>query len=71
VFSYYDGRMKDLDGPRQSMTTHWSLVGAARADEVGQTRAREVLEEHCRADWYPLYAFVRSRRISVVDALDL
>jgi len=53
------------------MTTHWSLVGAARADEVGQTRAREVLEEHCRAYWYPLYAFVRSRRISVVDALDL
>jgi len=53
------------------MTTHWSLVGAARADEVGQTRAREVLEEHCRADWYPLYAFVRSRGYSAVDAQDL
>ena len=63
--------MKDLPGPRQFATTHWSLVGAARPDEVSQTRAREALEELCRAYWYPLYAFVRSRGYSAVDAQDL
>jgi RNA polymerase sigma factor (sigma-70 family) len=63
--------MKDLPDPRQFATTHWSLVGAARPDEVSQTRAREALEELCRAYWYPLYAFVRSRGYSAVDAQDL
>ncbi len=58
-------------GPRQFMTTHWSLVDAAKADEASQTRAREALEELCRAYWYPLYAFVRSRGYSAVDAEDL
>ena len=52
-------------------TTHWSLVSAARPDEASQTRAREALEELCRTYWYPLYAFVRSRGYSVVDAQDL
>ncbi len=63
--------MKDPPGPRQFVTTHWSLVGAAKLDEAGQTRAREALEELCRAYWYPLYAFVRSRGYSAVDAQDL
>jgi RNA polymerase sigma factor (sigma-70 family) len=63
--------MKDPPGPRQFATTHWSLVGAARPDEASQTRAREALEELCRAYWYPLYAFVRSRGYSAVDAQDL
>jgi RNA polymerase sigma factor (sigma-70 family) len=63
--------MKDPLGPRQFATTHWSLVGAARPDEASQTRAREALEELCRAYWYPLYAFVRSRGYSAVDAQDL
>ena len=63
--------MNDIGGPRQFMTTHWSLGGAAGLDEVSQTRAREALEELCRAYWYPLYAFVRSRRISAIDAQDL
>jgi len=58
-------------GPRQFATTHWSLVGAARSDEMSQTRARAALEELCRAYWYPLYAFVRSRGYSAVDAQDL
>lgn len=63
--------MKDPSGPRQFATTHWSLVDAARYDEASQTHAREALEELCRAYWYPLYAFVRSRGYSAVDAQDL
>ncbi len=65
--------MKDtpVPGLREFVTTHWSLVGAAKPDEASQTRAREALEELCRAYWYPLYAFVRSRGYSAVDAQDL
>jgi len=63
--------MKEPPGPLQFATTHWSLVGAARPGEASQTRAREALEELCRAYWYPLYAFVRSGGYSAVDAQDL
>jgi len=63
--------MKDPSGPRQFATTHWSLVDAAKLDNANQTRARDALEALCRAYWYPLYAFVRSRGYSVVDAQDL
>ncbi|MHC4158436.1 MAG: RNA polymerase sigma factor [Planctomycetota bacterium] len=63
--------MKEPSGPRQFATTHWSVVGAAKGDEVSQTCAREALEELCRAYWYPLYAFVRSRGHSAIDAQDL
>ena len=58
-------------GPREFNTTHWSLVGAAQSDEASRTRARTALEELCRAYWYPLYAFVRHRGYSSVDAQDL
>jgi len=69
----YDKRMKDtpVPGPRQFVTTHWSLVGAARPGEASQTHAREALEELCRTYWYPLYAFVRSGGYSAHDAQDL
>lgn len=63
--------MKDSFGPRHFATTHWSLVGAVRSDQSSQTNAREALEELCRAYWYPLYAFVRSRGHSATDAQDL
>jgi RNA polymerase sigma factor (sigma-70 family) len=63
--------MEDPSGPRQFATTHWSLVGAAKPGELSQTRARAALEELCRAYWYPLYAFVRSRGYSAHDAQDL
>ena len=46
-------------------------MGAAKPDEASQTRVREALEALCRAYWYPLYAFVRSRGYSAVDAQDL
>ena len=58
-------------GPREFNTTHWSLVGAAQSDEASRTHARRALEELCRAYWYPLYAFVRSRGYSSFDAQDL
>ena len=63
--------MDDAPGPRHFATTHWSLVGAAKLDEASQTLARAALEELCRTYWYPLYAFVRSRGYSAVDAQDL
>jgi RNA polymerase sigma-70 factor (ECF subfamily) len=63
--------MKDLPSPRQFVTTHWSLVDAAKPDEASRTHVREALEELCRAYWYPLYAFVRSRGYSADDAQDL
>ena len=63
--------MNDPSGPREFATTQWSLVGAANLNETSQTRAREALEELCRAYWYPLYAFVRGRGHSAVDAQDL
>src|SRR5262245_52978032 len=50
-------------------TTHWSVVLAAREESPhGPTRALELL---CRAYWYPLYAFVRRRGVTVADAQDL
>jgi RNA polymerase sigma factor (sigma-70 family) len=65
--------MKDtpVSGPREFVTTHWSLVRAAKPGEASQTRAREALEALCRTYWYPLYAFVRNRGYSADDALDL
>ncbi len=63
--------MENSNSPRQFMTTHWSLVDAARPGEVGHTRVREALEALCRAYWYPLYAFVRHRGHSAQDAQDL
>lgn len=63
--------MKDPASPREFATTHWSLVAAARSGEVSETRARRAVEELCRAYWYPLYAFVRSRGYSSADAQDL
>ncbi len=63
--------MKNPPGPREFETTHWSLVLAAKPDEVDQSAARKALEELCRAYWYPIYAFVRFRGYSSDDAQDL
>jgi RNA polymerase sigma-70 factor (ECF subfamily) len=57
--------------PRRFATTQWSLVGAANLQAASQTRARAALEQLCRAYWYPLYAFVRGRGHSAIDAQDL
>ncbi|MCP4594688.1 MAG: sigma-70 family RNA polymerase sigma factor [bacterium] len=63
--------MEDPSVPREFATTHWSLVLAAKPDDASRTRARQALEELCKAYWYPLYAFVRNRGYSPDDAQDL
>ena len=63
--------MKGPPGPRKFATTHWSLVDRAKSDEASQTSARKALEELCRMYWFPLYAFVRGRGYSAIDAQDL
>jgi RNA polymerase sigma-70 factor (ECF subfamily) len=63
--------MMDPPDPRRFATTRWSLVLAANFDTGDQIRAREALEKLCRAYWYPLYAFVRTRGYSADDAQDL
>jgi RNA polymerase sigma-70 factor (ECF subfamily) len=61
----------DLRDRRAFATTHWSLVVAATRGETSPARARRALADLCRAYWYPLYAFVRSRGHSPDDAQDL
>jgi RNA polymerase sigma factor (sigma-70 family) len=51
------------------VTTHWSVVLAARATDAPQAAA--ALAELCRTYWYPLYAFVRRKGHSPPDAQDL
>ncbi len=51
------------------VTTHWSVVLAAR--EPGAPQAGAALAELCRTYWYPLYAFVRRKGHSPHDAQDL
>jgi RNA polymerase sigma factor (sigma-70 family) len=51
------------------VTTHWSVVSAARGDDSPQ--AEQALEALCRAYWYPLYVFVRRQGHLPEDAEDL
>ena len=51
------------------LTTHWSVVLAARDKSSPESAA--ALEVLCRAYWYPLYAFVRHQGHSPPDAEDL
>lgn len=50
-------------------TTRWSVVRAAGATPLSQTR--QALETLCATYWYPLYAYIRHRGHSVEDAKDL
>lgn len=51
------------------VTTHWSVVLAARRSDT--TRAQAALARLCQAYWYPLYAYVRRRGYGAHDAQDL
>ena len=51
------------------VTTQWSVVLAAGRSDT--TKAQAALEKLCRTYWYPLYAYVRRRGQSAVDAEDL
>ena len=56
-----------LAGSPRFVTTHWSMVLAARGESP---QARLALEELCRTYWYPLYAYARRRGGSASDAQD-
>ena len=51
------------------LTTHWSVVLAARGDL--ESASRDALAKLCSDYWYPLYAFIRGRGCSPHDAEDL
>src|SRR5664279_2680843 len=55
--------------PRAFATSNWSMI--ARAGAVDSAGTRAALAELCRAYWYPLYWFTRSRGLSQHDAEDL
>jgi RNA polymerase sigma-70 factor (ECF subfamily) len=50
------------------LTTHWSVVLAARQDSA---EAAQALERLCRTYWYPLYVFVRRAGESPDNGRDL
>ena len=54
---------------RSFVTTHWSVVLAARDGVSPQSRA--ALDELCRTYWYPLYGYIRRRGHIHEDARDL
>lgn len=59
----------ESSGAKQFVTTHWSVVLAARDSD--SPAARTALEQLCQTYWYPLYALVRREGNSPTDAEDL
>jgi len=55
----------------QFQATHWTLVLAAGQGAANPELARKALAELCRIYWYPVYAFIRQRRSSEAEAMDL
>ena len=57
--------------PQQAafVTTHWSVVLAARTGESQQ--ADQALEKLCRTYWPPLYAYIRRDGHAPAEAQDL
>jgi RNA polymerase sigma factor (sigma-70 family) len=64
-----DSNPESRSGPSLFVTTHWSVVLAARDKHSPASAA--ALEALCRSYWYPLYAFVRRQGHSPHDAQDL
>lgn len=63
------GNESALEGARQFVTTHWSVVIAAGRGDSPDGQA--ALAELCRGYWYPLYAYVRRLGRGPQDAEDL
>jgi DNA-directed RNA polymerase specialized sigma24 family protein len=55
--------------PRGFVTTHWSVVLAAK--DQATPEGAQALETLCRTYWYPLYAFIRGSGYAAHDAQDL
>jgi hypothetical protein len=64
-------RDEDSNGSarQQFMTTSWSMIVQAGEQKSGESRL--ALENLCQLYWYPLYAFVRRKGHSRVDAEEL
>jgi RNA polymerase sigma-70 factor (ECF subfamily) len=60
---------KSAEAQSLFVTTHWSVVLAARDESSPDSAA--ALEALCRAYWYPLYALVRRQGHTPCDAQDL
>ncbi len=58
------------DGPREFVTTRWSLILSA-ANGSEEQKARDALAELCRNYWRPVFSFVCRRGYSTEDAQDL
>ena len=59
------------DGPREFVTTRWSLILSAANLGSEEQKARDALAELCRTYWRPIFSFVRARGYSIEDAQDL
>jgi len=59
---------RDGRGPREFVTTRWSLILSAANGE--EQKARGALAELCRTYWRPIFSFVHARGFSVEDAQD-
>jgi RNA polymerase sigma factor (sigma-70 family) len=58
------------DGPREFVTTRWSLILSAGNGREEQ-KAHDALAELCRTYWRPIFSFVCRRGYSTEDAQDL
>ena len=58
-----------LSAARRFPTTRWTLVRTAGGTRSSQSQ--EALATLCEAYWYPLYACLRGRGVSIDDAQDL
>jgi len=58
-------------GPREFVTTRWSVILSAANLGSEEQKARDALAELCRTYWRPMFSFVRARAYSTEDAQDL
>src|SRR6266568_5212325 len=65
-----NGQQAD-SGPREFMTTRWSLILSAANLGSEEQKARDALAELCRTYWRPIFSFVQTRGYSIEDAQDL
>ena len=58
------------NGPREFLTTRWSLILSA-ANGSEEQKVHDALAELCRTYWRPIFSFVQARGYSIEDAQDL
>jgi DNA-directed RNA polymerase specialized sigma24 family protein len=65
-----NGQQAD-SGPREFVTTRWSVILSAANLGNEEQKARDALAELCRTYWRPIFSFVSARGYSIEDAQDL